>query len=585
MLNSVLEAKSQLVPASEPAHHGAGRRHAPADASEADFQRHLHRQHEAEERAALREDARMRAREAGEQHHAARDRRESAETRETPRRNSDARESQESASNGDTPAAPGNGEPSRDELSSRPAAGNEDQTAADRNAESPPQETVEKQEPTSQALVTELKATAEAPVLETIAPAKPAGQPGGLTEAADAGASRVAVRPADSTSPQQGVLQQALQALKAAASGKQPPHQGQEGARQAATQAGSRPPAQARQNADATGTGTRTPADLAGASARSLMPQVLAEARALAAAGQGNSAINAKEAAGGKAGSGASTTEAALARLKGSISQPLTAGFAEALDAAGNFSADETGSEGQSLQNLLNTASRKQAGQAAGGKAGDISLAALKGKSEAGSEAARPQAEIAAGLKGLGQQQPGNGAAPELLGAHKTAETQGLTSTGAKPAQASLAQQSSPAANLQSVGVYMARKAAEGQTRFNIRMDPPELGRVEVRLEFGDDGRMRAHMVVEKAETLDLLQRDQRQLERGLQQGGGKGFDGELSFSLKDQGQSGSGERQGNGRAPQQGEAGPGDSAAANDTPAPENDWRQVRIGGVDMSV
>ena len=80
----------------------------------------------------------------------------------------------------------------------------------------------------------------------------------------------------------------------------------------------------------------------------------------------------------------------------------------------------------------------------------------------------------------------------------------------------------------------IARNAAKGENRFQVRLDPPELGRVDVRLNIGDDGVARAHLVVERSETLDMFMRDQRQLERALEQAGVKTDENSLQFSLKD---------------------------------------------------
>jgi chemotaxis protein MotD len=84
------------------------------------------------------------------------------------------------------------------------------------------------------------------------------------------------------------------------------------------------------------------------------------------------------------------------------------------------------------------------------------------------------------------------------------------------------------------LAVEIVSRAQEGGKRFDIRLDPPELGRVDVRLDVDDAGKVTSHLVVERSETLDLLRRDQPQLERALQQAG-LNTDGGLQFSLRDQ--------------------------------------------------
>jgi flagellar hook-length control protein FliK len=94
--------------------------------------------------------------------------------------------------------------------------------------------------------------------------------------------------------------------------------------------------------------------------------------------------------------------------------------------------------------------------------------------------------------------------------------------------------QALPAAAIQHVASEMASRVQRGHTRFEIRLDPPELGRVDVRIEVDTDGKVHSRLMVEKSETLDLLKADQRALERALQDAGFKSDQNTLSFSLKD---------------------------------------------------
>jgi flagellar hook-length control protein FliK len=83
--------------------------------------------------------------------------------------------------------------------------------------------------------------------------------------------------------------------------------------------------------------------------------------------------------------------------------------------------------------------------------------------------------------------------------------------------------------------VEISARARTGAQRFEIRLDPPELGRIDVRLDVHRDGRVTSHLIVDKVETLDLLRRDALDLERALQQAGLKTSDQSLQFSLRDQ--------------------------------------------------
>ena len=87
--------------------------------------------------------------------------------------------------------------------------------------------------------------------------------------------------------------------------------------------------------------------------------------------------------------------------------------------------------------------------------------------------------------------------------------------------------------NLPQLAFELGRQVGDGNTRFQIRLDPAELGKIEVRLDIDASGQVNARMTVEKSETLDLMQRDQKALERALQQAGLDTSKTNLEFSLK----------------------------------------------------
>ena len=87
--------------------------------------------------------------------------------------------------------------------------------------------------------------------------------------------------------------------------------------------------------------------------------------------------------------------------------------------------------------------------------------------------------------------------------------------------------------NMGQVAIEMMRQVQHGSSRFTIRLDPPELGRVDVRMHVDAAGTVNARLTVERAETLDLFQRDKGSLERALSQAGVEGGKANLEFSLK----------------------------------------------------
>jgi len=86
------------------------------------------------------------------------------------------------------------------------------------------------------------------------------------------------------------------------------------------------------------------------------------------------------------------------------------------------------------------------------------------------------------------------------------------------------------------LAVEIATQAQAGNHRFEIRLDPPELGRIDVRLDIDRDGNVTTRLVADRSDTLDLLKRDSTQLERALQHAGLKTSDNALEFSLRQQG-------------------------------------------------
>lgn len=87
--------------------------------------------------------------------------------------------------------------------------------------------------------------------------------------------------------------------------------------------------------------------------------------------------------------------------------------------------------------------------------------------------------------------------------------------------------------NIPQVAFELAHHIEAGSKRFQIRLDPPELGRIDVKLDVDKTGAVTARMTVERSETLDLMQRDQRFLQQALQQAGLDTSRTSLEFSLK----------------------------------------------------
>ncbi len=60
------------------------------------------------------------------------------------------------------------------------------------------------------------------------------------------------------------------------------------------------------------------------------------------------------------------------------------------------------------------------------------------------------------------------------------------------------------------LNLQVTNAVKNGANEFTMRLDPAELGRVQVKMQFGADGKVAAQVMVERPETLSLLQREVR---------------------------------------------------------------------------
>jgi flagellar hook-length control protein FliK len=89
--------------------------------------------------------------------------------------------------------------------------------------------------------------------------------------------------------------------------------------------------------------------------------------------------------------------------------------------------------------------------------------------------------------------------------------------------------------DLASLAVAVAARSQSGAKQFDIRLDPPELGRVDVRLSIDANGKTQAHMTADQPETLNLLQKDSGTLTQALRDAGLDVSQNGLNFSLRGQ--------------------------------------------------
>ncbi|MDF0498770.1 flagellar hook-length control protein FliK [Bradyrhizobium yuanmingense] len=120
-----------------------------------------------------------------------------------------------------------------------------------------------------------------------------------------------------------------------------------------------------------------------------------------------------------------------------------------------------------------------------------------------------------------------------------TASTATLTATAASHTTVAIS----------GIPIEIAAAIRSGKSRFDISLDPAELGKIDVRINIDRAGNVTSHLTVEKPETLQMLRQDAPQLQRALDDAGFKTGSNGLSFSLRDQNSSGqhSGQNNDNG--------------------------------------
>ena len=191
-----------------------------------------------------------------------------------------------------------------------------------------------------------------------------------------------------------------------------------------------------------------------------------------------------------------------------------------------------------------------------------------------------PPAAMTAALAdpSLGQLQPGAGLSTITTG---TGSVNTVSAAAAQSAYTRGGEAAQPPA--QQVAIQISRAVQEGTDRITVQLKPAALGRISVDLEVGHDNRIIAVIAAERSETLELLQRDAKALERALADAGLKTDSGSLSFNLQ-------------GQTDQQGGTDDGGKTASgslnlpheNDEPEPQMAAQYDRAtghGGIDLRV
>jgi flagellar hook-length control protein FliK len=112
--------------------------------------------------------------------------------------------------------------------------------------------------------------------------------------------------------------------------------------------------------------------------------------------------------------------------------------------------------------------------------------------------------------------------------------TEGVAAASPATPVSSSPEAAAAAIPLAGLAVEIAARAQAGRNRFEIRLDPPELGRIDVRLDIDRSGHVTSRLTVDRVETLDALRRDAGDLQKALQDAGFKTADNGMQFTLRD---------------------------------------------------
>lgn len=240
-----------------------------------------------------------------------------------------------------------------------------------------------------------------------------------------------------------------------------------------------------------------------------------------------------------------------------------------ATDAATAIETDTAPAKAAGATVALNPAGKSAAEADAAPETASLEAASLLAAPETSGKAAKTS-ETAAALTGQEAKAPGVGQAHHPIRTTPFAELfHGMGSPNAiyRPADilagldralptAALGQPEKTAIRptpLQMLPIEIGMQAVRGVTNFQIRLDPAELGRVDVKLQIKENGEVNASLVVDRVETLQMLRRDASTLQQAFEQAGLKQSADGLTFSLRGEGQSGQQQERGRQGSSQQG--------------------------------
>ena len=100
---------------------------------------------------------------------------------------------------------------------------------------------------------------------------------------------------------------------------------------------------------------------------------------------------------------------------------------------------------------------------------------------------------------------------------------------------------------VEQVKVNITKSAVKGIDKIDISLKPEDLGHIEIKMQIGKDGKLQAHIISTRPETMEALQKEMQSLEKAFNDAGFQTDEGSLSFSFRDGNQANQNQERENG--------------------------------------
>lgn len=100
---------------------------------------------------------------------------------------------------------------------------------------------------------------------------------------------------------------------------------------------------------------------------------------------------------------------------------------------------------------------------------------------------------------------------------------------------------------VEQIKVNITKSAVKGVDTINVQLKPEELGHIEIKMQIAKDGKLQAHIISSRAETMDMLQKEMPSLEKAFNDAGFETDGNSFSFSFREDQQAGQQNESGRG--------------------------------------